>query len=137
MKRLAMLPFFVVAFMTLCLVFAQRGYAEQPPVLEVIHSAICLEVVEHACVGTNDVFPAKVGKLYCLTRVYGAKEDTEVTHVWFFGDTERARIKLDIRSVNFRTYSSKIIRPHEIGSWRVDILDSENRVLKVVEFSIE
>jgi len=71
MKRLAMLPFFVVAFMTLCLVFAQRGYAEQPPVLEVIHSAICLEVVEHACVGTNDVFPANVGKLYCLTRVYG------------------------------------------------------------------
>jgi len=54
-----------------------------------------------------------------------------------YWDTERARIKLDIRSVNFRTYSSKMIRPHEIGSWRVDILDLENRVLKVVEFSIE
>ncbi len=137
MKRLTVLPVFIVTFMTLCPAFAQRCFAEQPSVLEVVHSAICLEVVEHACVGTNDVFPSNVGKLYCLTRVYGAEEDTEITHVWFFGDTERARIKLAVRSVNFRTYSSKIIRPQEIGSWRVDILDSENRVLKVVEFEVK
>ncbi len=137
MKRLTMMPFFVVTFMILCPVFAQMGYAEQSPVLEVTHSAICLEVVDHTCVDTNEVFPSNVGKLYCLTRVCGAQEDTEVTHVWFFGDIERARITLGIRSVNFRTYSSKIIRPQEIGSWRVDVLDSENRVLKVVEFAIE
>ncbi len=71
-----------------------------------------------------------------LTRIVGAQDPTEITHVWYFGDIERARIKLDIRSIRFRTYTSKRIQPHEIGDWRVDVLNSEENVLQTIKFEI-
>ncbi len=126
-----------VVVVTLFLPCSGMGQTEQTNQLEVVDAAICLDVVEHECVEKDVVFPADVGKLYCLTRIYGAQTDTRIVHVWFFGDIERARVPLDIRSSNFRTYSSKIIRPMEIGDWRVEVVDSQNRVLKIIEFKIE
>jgi len=50
------------------------------------------------------------------------------------GSSMRARVDLAIKSSTWRTYSSKIIQPHEIGSWRVEVLDPEGTVLKVIQF---
>ena len=127
----------VVVGLTLLFPLRSMGQAEHGDQLEVVDSAICLDVVDHECVGGDVVFPADVGKLYCLTRLYGARTDTEVTHVWFYGDIERARVPLAIRSINFRTFSSKIIRSTETGDWRVEVVDSQNRVLKIIEFKVE
>ena len=127
----------VVVAVTLCFPVNSWGQTEGNDQLEVVESAICLDVVDRECVGGNTVFPAQVGKLYCLTRLYGAQSDTQITDVWFLGDMERARVPLAIRSVNFRTYSSKIIRPMEIGDWRVEVIDAQNRVLKIIEFQVE
>mgnify|MGYP006306898315 FL=1 len=126
-----------VVVVTLFLPCSGMGQTEQTNQLEVVDAAICRDVVDHECVGKDVVFPADIGKLYCLTRIYGAQTDTRIVHVWFFGDIERARVPLDIRSSNFRTYSSKIIRPMEIGDWRVEVVDSQNRILKIIEFKIE
>jgi hypothetical protein len=127
----------IVLAVTLCVPASSWGQREVNDQLEVVESAVCLDVVDRECVGRNNVFPAQVGKVYCLTRLYGARADTEITHVWFFGDMERARVQLAIRSVNFRTYSSKIIRPMEIGDWRVEVVDAQNRILKIIEFRVE
>jgi hypothetical protein len=104
--------------------------------LTVKDAAVCLDVVDRACVDPNDVFPSQVGKLFCFSRIFGAQEDIQVTHVWYFGDNERARVALNVRSVNFRTYSSKIIQPHEIGTWRVDIIGPGGKLLQTVPFDI-
>jgi hypothetical protein len=87
-------------------------------------------------VDPNDVFPSNVDKLSCFTRIFGAQENIQITHVWFFGDMERARVALNVRSVNFRTYSTKIIQPHEIGDWHVDVLGPGDKLLKTVKFEI-
>jgi hypothetical protein len=77
-----------------------------------------------------------IERLYCFTRITGATDDTQVTHVWYYGDVERARITLDVRSSSYRTHSSKKIQAFETGKWRVDILDAAGNVLKSVPFSI-
>jgi hypothetical protein len=89
------------------------------------------EIIEE---GTS--FPASVGKLYCFTRIVGAKDPAEITHVWYYGDTERARIVLAVDSPNWRTYSSKIIDAHEVGAWQVVVLDSSDNVLDSFRFDI-
>jgi len=128
---------FILVVLTLCFPLHGMGQMEGGDQLEVVDSALCLDVVDRECVDGDTVFPADVGKVYCWTRIYGAERDTEITHVWFFADTERARVPLAVRSVNFRTYSSKIIRPMEVGDWRVEVVDGQNRVLKIIEFRIE
>jgi hypothetical protein len=124
----------------LCMIFVfcliQPGFGQGAPALEVADAAICQNIENRACVDAKEEFPANVDKLYCLTRINGAAEDTEVTHVWYYGDTERFRISLPVRSISWRTYSSKTIQSHETGKWRVEVLGPGDKLLKTISFSI-
>ena len=134
-KSYAILCHGFVAFLTGFFLLSTAHCEEIIP-LTVKDAAICLDVVDRACVDSSDVFPANVGKLACFTRIFGAQENIEITHVWFFGDIERARVTLNIGSVNFRTYSTKIIRTHEIGDWHVDVLGPGDKLLQSIKFEI-
>jgi hypothetical protein len=57
-------------------------------------------------------------------------------HVWSYGDVERARVSLSINAKSWRTYSSKAIQAHEIGTWRVDVLDTSGNLLETIDFEI-
>jgi hypothetical protein len=109
-------------------------YSSETKLLTVVESGICQDVVNRECVGRNTRFSVEVGKLFCLTRIEGAATPTEITHVWFFEDTERARIKLYVGSSSWRTYSSKIIQRHEIGAWQVTVLGAGGELLETIEF---
>ena len=94
--------------MVFCLSLLPNAAAQDPPALEVADSAICTNVDNRACVDPREEFSSGVDRLYCFTRITGAQEDTEITHVWYFGDIERARVTLAVRTSNYRTYSSSI-----------------------------
>ncbi len=104
--------------------------------LSVEFGAICENVVNHEVVSASTSFPSSIGKLYCFTKITGAKEPTQITHVWYYGDTERARVELAVKAASWRTYSSKLIQPHETGTWHVDVLDNEGRILETYRFDI-
>jgi len=110
--------------------------AQNPPELVVSVAAICKDVVDREPVDSGNSFTADVGKLYCFTKITGAQSPTQVTHVWLFDGTERARVDLAVNAVSWRTFSSKIIQQHELGAWRVDVLDAEGNVLKTLEFEV-
>lgn len=108
--------------------------AQQATQLDVDVAVICEDVNNLEPIGAAESFPISIGELNCFTRIIGAHEPTTVTHVWYFGMTERARIDLVIKGSQWRTYSSKKIQAHEVGSWRVEVIDTEGTVLKVVQF---
>lgn len=82
-------------------------------------------------------YSADYGKLYCFTRIVGAQEDTDVTHVWYYQDDELARVTLPIRSSDWRTYSSKRFLPEWVGEWRVVILDGKQNEIATIPFLLE
>jgi len=104
--------------------------------LEITRAAICRQVVEREPVDAGISFEPPVEKLYCFTHITGAQDATEIYHVWYFVESERAVVKLQVKSSSWRTCSSKIIQPHEIGDWRVDVLGPEGDMLKSVHFKI-
>ncbi len=110
--------------------------AKQAQDLEITRAAICRQVAEREPVDAGTSFEPTVEKLYCFTHVTGAQDATEIYHVWYFAETERAVVTLKVNSASWRTYSSKIIQPHEIGDWRVDVLGPEGDMLKTVHFKI-
>jgi len=109
--------------------------AQEAVELSVDVAAICTSVSALEPVGFDESFPASVGKLFCFTRIVGNQVPTTITHVWYYGETERARVDLTVKSTEWRTYSSKIIQPQEIGSWHVDVLDSAGNVARTVQFT--
>lgn len=125
-----------VTLISICLSFAGAVASEEAAFVNVRDASICLDVVDLSCVDGNPVFPADVGKLCCFTRICGVQGHTDIKHVWYFGDTERARVELGVASANWRTYSSKIIQLHDIGHWHVDVLGPGGELLKTVKFEI-
>jgi len=99
-------------------------------------AAICKSVVDREPVDAGISFAATVGKLYCFTKIIGAESPTQIAHVWYFDGNERARVDLAVNAASWRTFSSKIIQPHELGAWRVDVMDAEGNVLKTLEFEV-
>ena len=136
MKKRLYLLVSTIALLMACLLVAPAIKAEQADGLEVIRGVICRDVIDREPVDGGTQFAPSVGKLYCFTQITGAQGPTEVFHVWYFAETERARVSLSVNGSSWRTYSSKIIQPHEIGDWRVDVLDPEGKVLETLLFEI-
>jgi len=104
--------------------------------ITIIDGAICRTVEKYEAIEVGNTFPASVEKLYCFTKVIGTDGATEVTHIWYYGNVERARMTLGIDSSNWRTYSSEIIRPDEIGTWHVVVLDESENLIESFSFNI-
>jgi len=136
MRKVNWFPIVLVALLVMPFLNAGIADAQQAASLEVAMGAICRDVVNRQPVDVGTSFESSVGKLYCLTKIMGEAGPAEITHVWYFGNTERARVDLDVNSATWRTYSSKIIRPHEIGAWHVDVLGPGGELLQTFEFTI-
>jgi Protein of unknown function (DUF2914) len=99
-------------------------------------TVICKSVVNRVPVGAGKSFTTSVGKIYCFTKIVGANHPTEITHVWYLDDTERDRVTLTVGGSPWRTYSSKRLRPSDVGSWHVDVLDAGGNMLDRVVFDV-
>jgi hypothetical protein len=127
--------------------FAQGEAAEEPVedttavaaeesglVLEDI--AICTAVEDRQPTGVGTVFPDDLDKIYCFTKIGGAEDTTYVTHVWCFGDKEIIKVNLPIKSVSWRTWSSKMV-DMGLGKGYVEIVSEDGTVLGKAEFEIQ
>ncbi len=122
----------------LILVFVILGVSfVQASDLIVAEGTITSAIVNQRPVDHIESYRADFGKLYCFTRIVGAQEDTEITHVWYYQDDELARVTLPIRSADWRTYSSKRFLPQWAGEWRVVILDGDQNELATIPFRLE
>ena len=132
-KRSMFIGFFM---MTTGMLLGGSIYAQDLSGLAVEYGAVCEKVIGLEVVAASTSFPSSIEKLYCFTKIVGANEPTQITHVWYYDETEHARVELDVKSKDWRTYSSKLILPHETGKWHVDVLDKDGRILETYRFDI-
>jgi hypothetical protein len=135
MKKLVSFSGVMVCLISLCLLIPAAG-AQQANKIQVVAAAICKDVVDREAVEVGTQFSNSVSRLYCFTKVVSTEIPTEIVHVWSYGDVERARVSLAVKAATWRTYSSKAIQPHEIGPWRVDVLDTSGNLLETINFEI-
>ena len=126
--------YFLIVLLTVITISLSQAVTIKAQEIQVAEAAICRAVVDREPIDVRDSFDSWVGTLYCFTKITGAQSPIEITHVWYFGDTERARVSLLVRSSSWRTHSSKKIQTHEIGDWHVDILGPDGEVLRSLQF---
>ncbi len=136
MKKTFKLSRFIIVVMALGLFLTTAATAQESGALNVESAAVCENIVDREPVGAGTSFSVTVGKLCFFTKIVGAQTPIDITHVWYCGDTERARVTLSVKTNSWRTYSSKIIQAHEIGSWHVDVLGRAGEVLETVKFEV-
>jgi hypothetical protein len=113
------------------------SFAQDQAEIQVDNAVICISVEDRQPVGTDSVFNADIGRLYCFTQLTSQTDTTEISHVWFLGDTQMAKVDLPIRAKTWRTWSSKRILLEWVGDWRVEIQDSSGKVLYEIFFVIK
>jgi len=87
--------------------------------------------------GAAETFPASTEKVYCFLEATNIAKDTEVSFVWSYGDKEMLKTTLPLKAgPKWRTYANKNLRGLK-GDWKVEIKDSEGKVLKDVKFKVE
>ena len=94
----------------------------------------CTGIEDRLPVGESTQFFETAESIYCYTRINGAADTLDVAHVWYYGDEEKARVDLTVKSASWRTWSSKKMLPAWSGVWRVDILGPDGEVLLSREF---
>jgi len=132
-RKIAVVLSFIIFFVFPYYSFSADGGTKG---LQVVEGVIAASVVDRTPQDVSDSFPATVSKLYAFTKIAGAKGDTTIKHLWFYGDRLMAEVKLPVRSSNWRTYSSKRILPSWTGEWRVDIVTEDGALLKSIGFHI-
>ncbi|MBW1820800.1 MAG: hypothetical protein JRI92_03400, partial [Deltaproteobacteria bacterium] len=93
MKRIFKMSWFSL-LLSLVLFLISNAVAQETDLIKVESAAVCENIVDREPASTGTSFSVTVGKLCFFTKIVGAENPIEITHVWYFGDTERARVTL-------------------------------------------
>ncbi len=104
--------------------------------IQVAEIKMCDNIENRAPIGIYPVFPNDIQKIYCFTKITGAIEPAVVYHVWRYDNQVMAKVKLDIRTHSFRTWSSKNIMKDWVGYWSVDVTDADGNILDSITFEV-
>ena len=133
-KNFFSLVFLILVF-TINLSYAQEESSTSPIKVEQILFGTGIENRE--ATGVDTVFSEDIGKVYCWCLVTGTTAETKISFVWSYQDKEMARVEVPVRSIRWRTWSYKTIRPEWTGNWKVEILDEAGKVLESASFQIQ
>jgi hypothetical protein len=100
-------------------------------------TAICLNIVDRAPIGRGSVFHTDTERLYCFTKVVGAKTDTTIIHHWYLNGKLKASVTLPVNSASWRTWSSKEITPNDTGDWMVEVLTTDGNAIESILFLVQ
>lgn len=106
-----------------------------PPESEVEKLAVEIQIgsgiEDRQPTGVAGSYPANTAELVGWTRVRGAKEPTEVWHIWKRDGKHVSRVKLSVQSSNFRTYSRVDVSGP--GKWTLIVENFAGRELATKE----
>jgi hypothetical protein len=101
-----------------------------------VRAIMCEDIQELIPKNPTTVFSIERRKAICFTTFDPVPEKTVIYHQWFHRDQTSAKIKLTLKPPRWSTYSSIQFRAEDIGPWRVEIIDSQGKILDALRFSI-
>jgi hypothetical protein len=97
---------------------------------------IAPRVINNEPIGTIDdiEFDENIAAVFAFTEVTDLK-DTSLYYYWILNGEEISKVRIDVGSKSWRTYSSKIIQPHMRGEWTVEMQNKNGDTLAVSHFT--
>lgn len=117
-----------------CLPFPLNAQEESP--ISVIEMTFCRGIELRNPVDGANSFPNSVERVFCYNKLSGSENQTTISHVWYYNDTQMAIVDLPVNGKTWRTWSSKRIVREWTGTWRVDVISSTGNVILSDEFII-
>ncbi len=106
----------------------------EPPVM--VQAVMCEFIENFLPVTPAVVFSISLGRVFCFTAFDPVYEDTVVFHRWYRQDRLISNARLVLLPPKWSSFSSMQLRSADKGPWRVEIVDSREKVLKTLRFGI-
>ncbi len=110
---------------------------EKPPQLTLVKAVMCEDIKDLEPVNEAIVFSAAaLGSVTCFTAFDPVPEKTVVHHNWFKRDEPVKEFKLTLKPPKWACFSKVSIRNMDVGPWKVEIVDDEGRIFRILRFSV-
>ena len=110
----------------------QSGLSQ--PVL--VEAVMCEAIEKFKPVNQAVVFSISLGRVFCYTGFDPVPEETTIYHRWYRQDRLISSAKLVLNPPKWSSFSSMQLREADKGPWRVEIIDSREKQIKTLRFSI-
>ena len=99
-------------------------------------AVMCEDIKENAPVNKTIIFSISLRKAICFTSFSAVPENIIIQHNWYNRDKIVARVNLRLKPPRWSTFSSIPLKEKDKGPWRVEVLDPDGRLLRVLRFSV-
>ena len=123
----------ILALLVFALIVPATSFAATEP--EISRAIFSTSLIEREPANDLETVPHGEKAIFFFTEILNANA-TSVTHLWTYNDIEIARVKLNIGSDNWRTWSSKQIWHLTPGEVKVQVLDADNMILAEKKLTI-
>ncbi len=120
---------------SLVLFFISNASSE-PDKTKMVQSVMCEAIESFQPVNPAVVFSISQGEVFCYSNFDPVIEKTFIFHKWYKKDKLIFTMKLTLSPPKWSTFSRIQIRNADKGPWRVEILDSDEMLLKTLRFSM-
>ena len=141
MKSQKVVRFVLILTISVLWIFASQTYGQEKSKeaagFTIVRLVVGTGVEKGEPAGTAETFPASTEKVFCFLEATQIPKDTEISFVWVYGGKEILKTTLPLKAgVKWRTYANKNLRGLK-GEWKVEIKDSDGKVLKEIKFKVE
>lgn len=100
-----------------------------------VEVAVGTGIENKTLIGENTSFSSDTPQVVGWSRILGAKEPTEIRHIWKCDGKEMSSVTLGVQSSSFRTHSRKNLFG-KAGHWTFEVVDVDGHVLASKEFEV-
>ncbi|MCG6881765.1 MAG: DUF2914 domain-containing protein [Deltaproteobacteria bacterium] len=109
---------------------------EKPARLTLVKAIMCEGIEDLEPFDETIIFSAGLGKVICFTAFDPVPEKTVIYHHWFNRDQPDKEVKLTLKPPKWSSFSQTSVRNVDVGPWRVEIVDADGKILKILRFSV-
>ncbi|MBC2715500.1 MAG: DUF2914 domain-containing protein [Desulfobacteraceae bacterium] len=129
--------FFKIVSILICVLCLPLSLpAQEVSPVTVNEMVFCRGIERRNPVDTATHFPDSVERVFCYTKLSSTEDHADISHVWYYNDTQMAIVDLGVNARSWRTWSSKSIVKEWTGTWRVDVISSTGNIICSDEFVV-
>ena len=106
--------------------------------LVVIQTMACKKVKNNQPLYPGRRFPTDIGRVYCHTLFNNnSGKHSDIYHIWYMNGSLKAKVRIRVRDgKEIPAFSHREIKNNDKGTWKVEITDSDKKILDTVIFEV-
>ena len=112
-----------------------KSYVEK---LVIIQAMACKKVKNNQPLYPGRRFPTDIGRVYCHTLLdNNSEKHSDIYHIWYMNGNLKAKVRIRVRDgKEIPAFSHREIKSNDKGTWKVEITDSDKKILDTVIFEV-